>query len=195
MTRLNRVQDHLTRTDSGAAPLLVVVVAASVLAACSTSSPTPRPPASPPPAPGPSAEPAPAAALAAYGEFWRVSDDAFAAPKAKDWRAEMTEVARGQALDDVTLEIRNYASVPAHLDGTIGRTPIVDPSVPPTADRVAILDCVDISRSRLVSDRNGAVLDDVANQADRYRYRAQVAKVADGRWLVESTRPALTEPC
>lgn len=195
MAKLNRVQDHLTRTD-GAPPLLVVVVTASVvLAACSTSSPVPPPSASPPPAPGPSAEPAPAAALAAYGEFWRVSDEAFAAPKSKDWPAELAKVARGQALDDVTLEVRNYASVPAHLDGTIGRAPIVDPAVPPTADRVAILDCVDISRSRLVSDRTKTVLDDVANQANRYRYRAQVAKIADGRWLVESTEPALTEPC
>jgi hypothetical protein len=195
MAMLGRVQDRLMRADSGAPPFVVVAVtAAALLTACSSSAPPPQPAPSPV-APRPTVEPTPAAALAAYGEFWRLSDAGFAAPKAKDWQIEIAKVASSQALADVALEIRNYASVPAHLEGTIDRTPTVDPTIPSTADRVAILDCIDISRSRLVSDSNGAVLDDVTNQADRYRYRAQVVKVADGRWLVERTAPALTEPC
>jgi hypothetical protein len=193
---LRRVQDRPTRTDSCAPPLVAIVVTATaVLAACSSSPPAPQAPTSATTTPSPSPAPNTAAALAAYGEFSRVSDAAFAAPKAKDWTREMAKVAGGQALNDVTLEIRNYASVPAHLVGTVGRAPTVDPAVPPTEDQVAILDCVDISRSRLISDRNGVVLDDVKNQADRYRYRARVDKVADGRWLVQSTMATLTEPC
>ena len=190
MAILSHVHDHpwpslrpvLTRCAVGA----VVAVA---LAACTSSPPAP--------APAPSAAPVPstASALAAYDEFWRVSEQAFAAPTAKDWQPEVARVARGQALDGLMLEIRNYASIPAHLRGTIGRAPTVDPAVAPTSDRVAVLDCVDISASTLVADADGKVLDDQANQASRYRYRAEVVNDGTGRWLVEKAGPALGETC
>ena len=61
----------------------------------------------------------------------------------------MSKVARGQALTDVMLEIRNYASVPAHLEGSVV-THAARSSIPTfrRLHRVAILDCVDISNSR-----------------------------------------------
>jgi len=141
------------------------------------------------------ADTSPAPALAAYGEFWRVSQLAFAAPGSRDWTSDLSNVAGGQALHDLLIEIANYASVPAHVTGTISQSPVLDPAIPPTADRVAVLDCVDISRSTLVSDKNGSVLDDQTNQSNRYRYRAEVSHDPSGRWRVETTAPSLAEKC
>lgn len=124
-----------------------------------------------------------------------MSEQAFAAPTAKDWQPELARTARGQALDDVMVEIRNYASIPARVRGTIGHAPSVDLAVVPTPDRVAVVDCVDISASTLVADADGTVLDDQANQATRYRYRAEVVNDGTGRWLVEKATPALAERC
>ena len=136
-----------------------------------------------------------AAARAAYGEFWRVSELAFAAPTAQDWETELTMVARGQALTDLVIEVRNYASVPAHVEGVITHAARPDPAIAPQPDRFAVLDCVDISGSMLVADADGAVLDDETGQIPRYQYRAQVVRDATGRWLVETTAPSLDEPC
>jgi hypothetical protein len=201
MVMLDHVQDRPVHPGNPGVPIrrvvrLVAGLAAVVLAAaCSGGTPAPTPPPTAP-APTPTAGPATAAAMAAYGEFWRLSESAFAAPSAKDWQTEMSKVARGQALTDVMVEIRNYASVPAHLEGTISNSPGSDPAVSPSADRVAVLDCVDISDSRVVADRGGGdVLNDVENQVPRYRYRAQVVKDSTGGWLVETTAPALAESC
>lgn len=136
-----------------------------------------------------------AGAMAAYGEFWRVSELAFAAPSAQDWEMELSKVARGQALTDVVIEIRNYASVPAHVEGTITHDPNPDPAVIASPDRVGVLDCVDITGSRLVADRDGSVLDDEANQTPRYRYRAEIVRDTTGLWFVETTAPSLDQPC
>ncbi|MDN5758884.1 MAG: hypothetical protein L0H59_10170 [Tomitella sp.] len=136
-----------------------------------------------------------AAGMAAYGEFWRVSELAFAAPTAQDWEAELSMVARGQALTDVIIEVRNYASVPAHVEGTITHDARPDPTLAPEPDRVAVLDCVDISGSMLVADADGAVLDDQVNQPPRYQYRAEVVRDTSGRWLVEVAAPSLDQPC
>jgi hypothetical protein len=123
---LEHVLDHVTgRTrPTSSVPntgrLFAIVTVAVVATACSSSRPTPPPPVH---APTPTTEAATTAALAAYGEFWRISEQAFAAPTAQDWPAELGKVSRGQALSDVILEIRNYASVPAHLEGSIAHTP------------------------------------------------------------------------
>jgi hypothetical protein len=148
-----------------------------------------------PAVPAPASAPEAAAALSAYGEFWRISEEAFAAPGSKDWAAELSAVARGQALEDVMLEIRNYASVPAHVEGTITHQPVVDAAAAPAPDRVAIVDCVDISNSDLVSDGDGRVLDDEVNETPRYLYRALVVRDDSGRWLVDTTTPFLNQPC
>jgi hypothetical protein len=196
---LDHVLDHSTgrtrptSTAHRARRLLAIATVAAVATACSTSHPAPPP--APVETPTPTAEAPAAAALATYGEFWRISEQAFAAPNAQDWHAELSKVARGQALSDMTLEIRNYASVPAHLEGSVIHAPGSEPAEPSTADRVAILDCVDISNSRAVTDSNGTVIDDLKNRAERYHYRAQVVRDATGRWLVETTAPALDEPC
>ena len=195
---LDHVLDHATGRSRATSSvystgrLLTIVTLAVVATACSTSQPTPPPPPAEPPA---STAEAPAAALATYGEFWRISEQAFAAPTAQDWQAELSKVARGQALADVMLEIENYASVPAHVEGAVTRNPTIDPGAPQSQQRVAITDCLDLSESRLVADKNGAELGDVQNQPERYRFRAQVARDATGKWLVDTTSPALTEPC
>jgi hypothetical protein len=54
---------------------------------------------------------------------------------------------------------------------------------------------VDLGDSRLVSDRTGRPLDDLANRVVRYRFRADVVRTDGGGWLVERTAPALGEPC
>ncbi|MDN5914224.1 MAG: hypothetical protein L0I76_03805 [Pseudonocardia sp.] len=130
-------------------------------------------------------------ALAAYEEFWTVTDAAFASPGSRDWTTRTREVATGQALESLSRDIANYASIPAHTEGTVSRAPTVSNAAP---DRVAIVDCVDISDSRLVSDDDGQVLDDLANRVPRYLYRAEVIPRGD-RWVVERTAPSLAEPC
>jgi len=170
---------------------VTVLICLTLISACTGTEPAP-PVASPPTT---IADTSQAAALATYGEFWRVSRLAFAAPRSQDWTAALSNVAGGQALHDLLIEIANYASVPAHVAGTISQSPGLDPTLAPTADRVAVLDCVDISKSTLVSDKSGAVLDDQAHQSNRYRYRAEVIRDPSGRWLVEKTAPALAEAC
>ncbi|QJY47800.1 hypothetical protein [Pseudonocardia broussonetiae] len=173
---------------------LVAIAGASLLSACSGTAP--EPPGAPTPSTTSTGEIASSAAgMAAYGEFWRVSELAFAAPTAQDWETELSMVARGQALTDVVIEVRNYASVPAHVEGAITHDARPDPTVTPGPGRVAVLDCIDISGSRLVADADGAVLDDQANQTPRYQYRAEVVRDASGRWLVVTTAPSLDQPC
>lgn len=130
-------------------------------------------------------------ALAAYEEFWTVTDAAFASPGAQDWKSRTREVAEGQALESLDRDIANYSGIPAHTEGAVSRAPKVAKAAP---DRVRIVDCVDISGSRLVSDDDGQVLDDLANRVPRYLYRAEVIPRGD-RWVVERTAPSLGEPC
>lgn len=138
------------------------------------------------PPPGPEQQ-----ALAAYERFWTVSQAAFASPASREWSADLAEVATGPALEATLTEVRSYAEFPAHTVGAISRAP----SVASVSDaRVDIVDCVDLGDSRLVSDRTGEVLDDLANRVQRFRYRAELV-VQEGRWLVERTDAALDEPC
>jgi hypothetical protein len=92
----------------------------------------------------------------------------------------------------VKTDIANYASLPAHIVGTITRDPKVASVTP---GRVSILDCVDLGTVHLVSDRNGGLLDDTKNRVERFHLRADVVPGPDGRWLVSTTAPALNEPC
>lgn len=195
---LKHVLDHVTgRTRPTSSPantgqLLAIAAVAVVATACSTSRPTPPPPVQ---APTPTTDATTAAALGAYGEFWRISEQAFAAPTARDWRAELGKVARGQAFEDTLADVRTYAGVPAHLEGRITRSAIIDPGFSPAANRVDVLDCVDVSNSKVVTDKDGINLSDTANQVPRYRYRAQVLKDQGGSWLVEKATAAVDEPC
>lgn len=163
-------------------PLLVV----AVLAGCSTSSDEPAPS----PAPQ-TTTPTERQALAAYEEFWSVTDAAFAAPSARDWSPRLEQVATGQALDSLRRDVENYASVPAHTEGALTRAPTV---VGSTDGRVDVVDCIDLGDFRLVSDTDGRVLNDLANRVPRYIYRAGLV-FRDGRWLVNRTAPALDQPC
>lgn len=191
MARMNDRRRTERRSRRSARVPVAVLACLFLIGACAGAAPAP--PVAPPPTTG--VDTSQAAALATYGEFWRVSRLAFAAPRSQDWAPALSSVAGGQALHDLLLEIANYASVPAHVDGTISQSPSLDPALAPTAERVAVLDCVDISKSTLVSDKNGAVLDDQAHQSNRYRYRAEVIRDPSGRWLVEKTAPSLAETC
>ena len=132
------------------------------------------------------------AALNTYREFWRVTDEAGAAPRSQDWTPKIKALATGQALKTALTDVANYASLPAHVVGTVTRDPKVDGVTP---GRVSILDCVDLGTAHLVSDRNGAFLDDVKNRVERFHLRADVVSGPDGRWLVSTTTPALDERC
>ncbi|MHA6783175.1 hypothetical protein ACVGOW_19575 [Pseudonocardia saturnea] len=164
-----------------AMPLLLVVM----LSGCSTA------PDSAPPAPPTTATTPAQQALSAYEEFWTVTDSAFAAPASRDWTARIEEVAIGQAREALKVDVANYASVPAHAEGAVTRDPVVGEV---TADRIEIVDCVDLGDSRLVADSTGDVLDDLENRVPRYRFRAELV-MHDGRWVVERTAPSLDEPC
>lgn len=133
-----------------------------------------------------------AAALAAYSSYWRLTTAAFADPDGRDWAAEFAAVSRDQALKSVLATLENYASLPAHTEGDITRSPAVDTAVP---GRVTVVDCIDLGNSRLVHDLTGETLDDLENRAQRYRLRAQVVQDANGSWLVEQTTPLLDQPC
>lgn len=130
-------------------------------------------------------------ALSAYEDFWTVTDSAFAAPASRDWTERIEEVAVGQAREALQVDVANYASVPAHAEGAVTRDPVVGAV---TAERIEIVDCVDLGDSRLVVDSTGEVLDDLANRVTRYRFRAELVML-DGRWVVEFTAPSLDEPC
>ncbi|MHA6622907.1 hypothetical protein [Pseudonocardia sp. DLS-67] len=147
----------------------------------------------PPPTPIPPSRSLPSpydSALAAYLEYWEVSDAARAAPDDRSWRRDLEAVARGQALETALTDVENYASIPAHTVGTIRRSPVVENGTP---ERVTVLDCVDIGESRLIR-ADGTVLDDLENQPQRFRLRALIVRV-DDRWLVEQTSPDADEPC
>lgn len=160
-----------------------VVMTAAVIAACASDPPSP-PPTQPPTAAD--------TALVAYRAFWTVVDSALAAPRAKAWEAELQGVATGQALDTALADVRNFASLPAHTEGSVQRTPVVADA---SNARVSILDCVDLGESRLVSDATGQTLDDLQNRATRYRFRAELSITPTGSWLVDRTAPALAESC
>ena len=191
-------QDHVTTTDlttvvwagqprrnamTTTKRLFVFFVGASVVAGCAG----PASPTTPAPAPpGPAEQ-----ALDAYERFWDVTQDAYAAPGTRDWAPEVSAVASGAAFDSLMRDIRNYAEFPAHFEGVVSRAPVVADA---TDTSVRIVDCVDLGDSRLVADRTGQVLNDLANRVQRYIYRADVVLSGD-RWLVGSTAAALEEPC
>jgi hypothetical protein len=158
-----------------------LVVAAALTAGCSGMTTPPAPPPTGPEQP----------ALAAYERYWSVSQAAFAEPGSRDWSADLAEVATGPALEATLTEVRSYAAFPAHTVGVVSRAPEVT-SV--TDTKVDVLDCVDLGDSRLVADRTGEVLDDLANRVQRYRYRAEVVAQDDG-WLVRRADAVLDEPC
>lgn len=174
------------RNSSGVRWLLPLL-AVAVLSGCSTSDPAQS--TAPPAPPTPTADER--QALAAYEGFWSVTDAAFAAPSKQDWTPRMKDVATGQALDSLQRDVENYAGVPAHTEGAVKRAPRVAGS---TDGRVDIVDCIDLGDSRLVSDYDGQVLDDLANRVPRYVYRAGLVN-QNGRWLVDRTTPALDQPC
>lgn len=183
-TRISVVALHRVSTGS-AVRLGTLLSAAAVLAACSAPSPGPAPETT---APDPTT-----AALSAYTEFFRVSQDANADPAAKDWAAELRQLARGQALDAALLDVQNFASLSARVEGRLGQSPAVDPTAMSSAERVAVLDCLDATDVRVLK-ADGTELGDSANQAPRYRYRAEVVRDGD-RWWVEKTTPSPDETC
>lgn len=173
-----------------AVPLVIGVLVAT--AACTTTPPAELPaPAPPVTAPDPTSQAADAA-LAAYNAFWDVSLNARAAPNARDWTSELATVASGNALESVRSDIDNYADVPAHFEGTIGRAPTVQAA---TSDRVEITDCLDMTSYLLRGDGDGELLSDTANQVPRFVFTAAVIPDPAGRWLVDEIDAEISRPC
>jgi hypothetical protein len=174
------------------AAVALVVGTLTATAACTTTQPAELPaPAPPITAPDPASQAADAA-LAAYNAFWAVSLNARAAPNARDWTSELATVASGDALESVTADIDNYAGVPAHFEGTVGRAPTVQNATP---DRVEITDCLDMTAYLLRGDENGELLSDTANQVPRFLFTAEVLPDSSGRWLVDEIDAKLSQPC
>jgi hypothetical protein len=179
------------KTTLRAVATLVVLAMAS--AGCGSESPPPAPAPSAAPIQPPSVEArAGDAALAVYNAFWALSEKAFAAPGSRDWSSSLESVASGQALESLQAEIANYASYPAHDQGSIGHAPSVQTA---TDDSVAVVDCLDMSNYLLVADETGEVLTDIKNRPDRFQYHATVTRSTSGDWLVDQTSPALDQPC
>jgi hypothetical protein len=171
-------------------PRVLVVACGALLAAGCSSAPSSAPAS---PSTSIPATTAPdQAALNTYREFWRVVDAARAAPKSQDWTPKIETLATGQALQSALLDVANFASLPAHVVGTVTRDPSVAAVTPV---QISILDCVDLGAAHLVSDRNGALLDDTKNRVERFQLRADLVPGSDGRWLVSTTAPALNERC
>jgi hypothetical protein len=169
--------------------VLVAACGALLAAGCSSAPLTPASPSTSTPVIATAPD---QAALNTYREFWRVVDAARAAPRSQDWTPKIKELATGQALQSALTDVANFASLPAHVVGTVTRDPSVAGNTPA---KISILDCVDLGTAHLVSDRNGALLDDTKNRVKRFHLRAELVPNPDGRWLVSTTAPALHERC
>lgn len=170
----------MTTRRSTTTLLLAVVLATG---GCTTS----------PPAPAPTTDATTPSEIAtqAYERYWEVTEDAFAAPRSRDWTAELEAVASGDALERALADYRTYRDFPAHSEGRVARAPVVESA---TGDRVLIVDCLDLGDSLLIADETGVVLDDLANRVQRYTVRAELVR-NDAEWLVHQLDPALDERC
>ena len=179
-------------TTTRRAAVALVIGALAAATACTTTPPADLPePAPPVTAPDPTDQAADAA-LAAYNAFWGTLLDASAAPNAQDWTTEFRTVASGEALDELIADTDNYADYPAHFEGTVGRAPTVQTASP---DRVAIVDCLDMTSYLLRGDRTNEILTDTVHQVPRFRFHAEVIPDPSGRWLVDQVEAKLSEPC
>nr|MBA2320592.1 hypothetical protein [Deltaproteobacteria bacterium] len=99
---------------------IAVLLVAGLATGCSPST-------TPAPVPGSTVAPPTAEqqAVAVYERYWSVSQDAFSAPSARDWRPELEGVASGPALESVLRDVLNYADFPAHTEGVVARAPTV----------------------------------------------------------------------
>ncbi|GLY38838.1 hypothetical protein Amsp01_048620 [Amycolatopsis sp. NBRC 101858] len=137
-------------------------------------------------------------AMSAYERYWRLSDLAEAAPRAKNWRSELSAVMADPALTDYVNEIANLASIPAHAVGAYRRSPKVTSVSLAEPPRVVVTDCVDATDEHLISDKpaeSGRNLDNPA-QPRRYEFEAQIVRYRDSdRWLVQLVQAHLEKPC
>ena len=93
--------------------------------------------------------------MSTYREFWRVVDAARAAPESQDWTPKIKALATGQALQSALLDVANFASLPAHVVGTVTRDPSV--AARHAGSRFPSSTASTLAAAHLVSDRNGAL--------------------------------------
>lgn len=156
--------------------------------AASTSSAAPAPPATP-------AEQAEQAATAAYESFWRVRNEANAAPGSRDWEPIISQYTADPARYFALETIQAYADVPAHFEGEPKRAPRVEDVSLAQPPRVVIIDCIDVTGTEIVRDDTGESVVD-PNQPPRYQLRAEVVLYpGPERWLVQETEPMLEQSC
>jgi hypothetical protein len=155
------------------------------------------------PSPTPSASLSPEesvgqAALGAYELYWQISEQAGAAPRARDWRPELAKAMADPALTDYVSEIQNLISVPAHTTGRYVRAPKVTSVSLAQPQRVVVTDCLDATNEHLVSDKPGESGKSLDNpgQPRRYEFEAQIVLYPNpDRWLVQLVQPRLEKPC
>ncbi|WP_329072541.1 hypothetical protein [Amycolatopsis sp. NBC_01480] len=138
------------------------------------------------------------AALQVYRQYWQLREHAEASPGAQDWRASFAHLLAEPALTTIVDELADLASIPAHMAGQYHRAPKARSVSTVEPARVVIVDCLDASAERLVSDRPGDAGKNLANPGQPRRYRLEVEVVrcpAPYRWLVRTIRPQLDEAC
>lgn len=191
----------MTRRGLSALLLTIFTVA---LTGCSDDGGVAAPsPASPIPLPTSPAATSPeqfasSLALSTYEGYWRLSEQAEAAPQAKDWRPELAKVMADPALTDYANEIANLASIPAHAVGAYRRSPKVTAVSLAEPPRVVVTDCLDATDEHLISDKPaeaGRNLDN-PDQPRRYEFEAQIVRYRDSdRWLVQLVQARLEKRC
>ncbi|MEW2507904.1 hypothetical protein AB0878_46325 [Amycolatopsis sp. NPDC047767] len=184
-------------------PVAGLLVSAAVLTGCENVPARSTPPPAPSAAPSSSWIPAPEQttaehALAVYKQYWELSEQAEAKPRAEDWRPAFVNLMADPALTMFVDELANLSSVPAHSVGEYHRSPKVQSVSLTEPARVVILDCLDATDEHLVSDKPGEQGKNLDNPAQPRRYRLEVQVVrypAPYRWLVQVVAPHLEESC
>ena len=182
--------------------LLALLCLLTPMAACTSKS---EPAVASPPAAAPSppkrhgpADDASEQALRVYERYWRISEEAAAAPRGVDWPGELGKVMADPALSAYVAELENLASVPAHSRGEYGRSPKVTSVSLAQPPRVVVTDCLDATNEHLVSEKPGEAGRslDHPDQPQRYEFEAQLVRYPNPeRWLVQQVQARLEKSC
>ncbi|TKV61004.1 hypothetical protein FDO65_04965 [Nakamurella flava] len=129
------------------------------------------------------------AAIAAYGQFWSLSNSLGANPTL-DWTNRIAEVATGTAANDLQSSATEFRERGLHVEGQ-GSVLVTIERVESGAVQLAL--CVDGSRGRLV-DAAGAPVQQQIETKTRTAGSARVGEYASG-WKVDDNYFEMGSPC